>query len=52
MLGVFFFIQSIFGDRNNSFQQHFFIFYILYPIEDIDFLSSNLKIYFTSDHFL
>ena len=25
---------------------------LLYPIEDIDFLSSNVKRYFTSDHFL
>ena len=24
----------------------------LYPIEDIDFLSSNLKNYFSSDYFL
>ena len=47
MLGVVFFIQSIFADRNNSFRQNF-----LYPIEDIDFLSSNVKRYFTSDYFL
>ena len=25
---------------------------LLYPIKDIDFLSSNVKRYFTSDHFL
>ena len=43
----FFFIQSIFTDRYNSFQQNF-----LYSIEDINFLSSNLKRYFISDHFL
>ena len=43
MLGVDFF-QSIFDDRNKNFQQNF-----LYPIEDINFLSSNLKRYFTSD---
>ena len=47
MLGVVSFIQSKFADRNNSFQQNF-----LYPIEDIDFLSSNLKRYFISDYFL
>ena len=47
MLDVIFFIQSIFTDRNNNFQQSF-----LYPIEYIDFLSSNLKRYFISDDFL
>ena len=34
------FLLSIFADRNNSFWQ------FLYPIEDIDFLNSNLKIIF------
>ena len=47
MLGVFFFIQSIFVDRIDNFQQKF-----LYTIEDIDFLSSNLKRYLTTDYFL
>ena len=42
-----FLIQSIFTDRNNKFQQFFF----LYPIENINFLSSNVKRYFT-DNFL
>ena len=42
-----FFIQSIFTDRNNNFQQNFF-----HLIENIDFLSSKLKRYFTSDYFL
>ena len=46
MLGVVFFILSIFTDRNNNFQQKF-----LFSIEDMDFLSSNLKRYFTSDYF-
>ena len=38
MLGVVFFIQSIFTDPNNNFHQKF-----LFSIEDIDFLSSNAK---------
>ena len=42
-----FFIQAVFPDRNNSFQQNF-----LQPIEDIDLLSSNLKSCFASDYFL
>ena len=42
-LGAVFF-QSIFADRNNSFQKNF-----LNPIEDIDFQSSNLKNHFTSN---
>ena len=46
MLGVVFY-SVIFADRNNSFRQTF-----LYPIEDIDFLSSNVKRYFSSNHFL
>ena len=33
-----FFIQSVFTVRNTKFQQNF-----LYPIEDIEFLSSNVK---------
>ena len=37
-LGVVFLLQSIFANRNNSSQQNF-----LYPIEDIDFLSSKSK---------
>ena len=41
MLGVFFNIQSIFTDQNNSFRQKIF----LYSIKDIDFSSSNVKIY-------
>ena len=41
MFGVVLFIQSIVTDQNNNFQQNFFI-------EDIDFLNSNLKRYFTS----
>ena len=45
MLGVVFFNSVNF--RRNSFQQHF-----LYPIKDIEFLSSNLKRYFTFDCFL
>ena len=47
MLGVVFFIQSIFTDPNNNFHQKF-----LFSIEDIDFLSSNAKRYFTSNCFL
>ena len=47
MLGVVFFIQSIFTDRNIFFSTKF-----LYPIEDIDFLSSNKKRYFTSNEVL
>ena len=46
MLGVVFFTQSIFTDRNN-FQQIF-----LDPVEALDFLSSIVKRYFTSDIFL
>ena len=42
-----FFIQSIFADRKIVFVKIFF-----YPIEDIDFLSSNFKIYFNSDYYL
>ena len=46
MLGVDFFIKSIFADRNNNFQLNF-----LYPIVDIDFLNSNVNKYFSSDNF-
>ena len=42
-----FFSSVNFRDRNNSFQQTF-----LHPIEDVDFLSSNLNRYFTSADFL
>ena len=47
MLGVVVLIQPIFADQKNNFHQKFFI-----PIEDIDLLSSNLKRYFTFNHFL
>ena len=47
MLGVVFFIQSSFTDRNNDFNKK-----ILYVIKDINFPSSNAKRYFTFDCFL
>ena len=47
MLEYVFYIQSIFTDRNNNFQQN-----VLNPIEDSDFLGSNVKWYFTPDYFL
>ena len=39
MLGVLFFIQSIFGNRNNSFYHKI----LLHSIEEFDSLKSNVK---------
>ena len=47
MLGVLFFIQSIFTVEMIVLKNNFLIL-----IEDIDFMSSNVKRYFTSDYFL
>ena len=44
MLGLFFFVQSIFGDRNNSFSV--FNKNNSYAINDIDSLKSNVKRYY------
>ena len=47
MLGVFFLFNHFLPIETIVFD-----IMIFFPIEDIDFLSSNLKSYFTSDNFL
>ena len=47
MLGVLFLFSQFLPVEITVFSKNF-----LYPIEDIDLLSSNLKRYFTSDYFL